>query len=46
MGVEAEVEARHRIFGCELIAEAGILLGQPQVGLFAAVTAPLLGQDD
>lgn len=31
LGVPAAEELRHRIFGCELIAEAGVLLRQPQV---------------
>ena len=30
-GVDEAVEHRHRIYGCELIQEAGILLRQPQV---------------
>lgn len=30
-GVSEAVEVKHRIFGCEIIQEAGILLKQPQV---------------
>lgn len=30
-GIEADVEQLHRIFGCELIQEVGILLRLPQV---------------
>lgn len=30
-GIPPEVEFRHRLFGCEVIQEAGILLRQPQV---------------
>ena len=30
-GIDPETEKRHRIFGCELIQEAGILMALPQV---------------
>jgi len=36
LGVAAEEELRHRIFGCELVQEAGILLRQPQVVMATA----------
>jgi hypothetical protein len=36
LGVAAAEELRHRIFGCELIQEAGILLRQPQVVMATA----------
>ena len=29
--ITSDIEIRHRVFGCELIQEAGILLKQPQV---------------
>ena len=38
LGVPEAVERRHRIFGCELIQEAGILLRQPQVVMATAQT--------
>lgn len=36
LGVPAAEELRHRIFGCELVEEAGILLRQPQVVMATA----------
>jgi hypothetical protein len=30
-GIDPDEETLHRIYGCELIQEAGILLRQPQV---------------
>jgi hypothetical protein len=30
-GISSQTESTHRIFGCELIQEAGILLKLPQV---------------
>lgn len=35
-GVQSGIELRHRIFGCEIIQEAGILLKQPQVVMATA----------
>jgi hypothetical protein len=35
-GVDADAEMRHRVFGCEIIQHAGILLKCPQVVMVTA----------